>query len=129
MTEELLGTIIGLVAVIGGLAIPITAIIVGSKTQVKENIAKIEALNKERLAMIEKGMDPSVIEIKTEPKSSHRPLLWGLLLTGVGFGWALAHFLDLKIMNMGNVFALFFGGLGLIIYYFYTKKRANQQAG
>ena len=88
---------------------------------------------RENLAMIEKGMNPKLVENRPTP---YRNLKWGLLLVGAGMGLFLAYLLDnfvLYRVNHGsfdsdNNVAIYFaliaigGGLGLIGSYRIEKK-------
>ncbi|MBB3054466.1 DUF6249 domain-containing protein [Mucilaginibacter gotjawali] len=90
---------------------------------------------RERLAMIERGMDPRRYKPQSAP---FQTLKWGLLLIGAGTGLFLAYVLDhtlfSKISDMedgGNVaiyFALIaiFGGSGLFLSYRIEKKEADK---
>ena len=89
---------------------------------------------KENLAMIEKGMNPKVVEQRPTP---YRNLKWGLLLVGAGVGLFVAYLLDNYVLyrvghhgewesdnNVAIYFALIAigGGLGLISSYRIEKK-------
>lgn len=89
---------------------------------------------KENLAMIEKGMNPKLVENRPTP---YRNLKWGLLLVGSGIGLFLAYVLDNYILyrighhgdieydnNVAIYFALIAigGGIGLILSYRIEKK-------
>jgi len=99
--------------------------------------------NKENMAMIEKGLDPSIRPERPRP-APFRNLKWGLLLVGSGLGLLVAYLLDNTLLyhighyigqysggeyetNGANV-ALYFafiavgGGLGLITSYRIEKK-------
>ena len=99
--------------------------------------------NKENMAMIEKGLDPSIKPERPRP-APFRNLKWGLLLVGAGLGLFVAYLLDNTVLykvghdvghwgrgdfeaNGANV-ALYFaciavgGGLGLITSYRIEKK-------
>ena len=87
--------------------------------------------NKERMAMIERGMDP-----RLKQKRTSRPLQtlkWGLLISGVGLGLFLAYFLDNYALggqeNEAIYFGLIalFGGLGLILSYRFEKSFEDKQ--
>ena len=97
----------------------------------------IHLARKERMAMIERGMDPRRYKPQSAPFQN---LKWGLLLIGAGLGLFLAYVLDhtaFKGMNGdfdrdGNVaiyFALIaiFGGLGLFMSYIIEKKEADKE--
>jgi hypothetical protein len=93
--------------------------------------------NRERMAMIERGMDPRL----NKPKSSGHntiALTWGLLLIGAGIGLFLAYLLDHTVFKTFNTeednpaiyFALIaiFGGAGLFLSYRIEKKDADKAA-
>jgi hypothetical protein len=84
--------------------------------------------NKERMAMIEKGMDLGVAKAQPQP---FKVLKIGLLLIGAGLGLFLAFMIDNIFLNNvdrnDNVAVYFsliaiFGGLGLFISYLIEKK-------
>src|ERR1700749_3378930 len=72
---------------------------------------------RERMAMIERGMDPRRYKQRSAP---YQNLKWGLLLIGAGMGLFLAYLLDRTVFyrteddNVAIYFALIaiFGGLG-----------------
>jgi hypothetical protein len=89
---------------------------------------------RENLAMIEKGMNPKLVEHRPTP---YRNLKWGLLLVGSGMGLFLAYILDNYVLysvghradiEFNNNFPIYFaliaigGGLGLIVSYRIEKK-------
>ncbi|HEX8018703.1 MULTISPECIES: DUF6249 domain-containing protein [Mucilaginibacter] len=85
-------------------------------------------LNKrEKLAMIERNMDPRSYKPQSAP---YQNLKWGLLLIGSGIGLFLAYVLNRGIFNSfdDDVFFLYvaliaiFGGAGLFISYRIEKK-------
>lgn len=88
-------------------------------------------VNKERMAMIEKGMDIGATKAQPQP---YKNLKWGLLLIGLGLGLFIAYLLDYWVFNSTNeelnekvgfiYFSLMaiFGGLGLFISYLIEKK-------
>lgn len=86
--------------------------------------------NRERMAMIERGMDPRTGEYK---KINHNNILtWGLLLIGAGLGLFIAYILDNTLPFARNnddfpaiYFSLIaiFGGAGLYLaYHIQTKE-------
>jgi hypothetical protein len=95
-------------------------------------------LNKrERMAMIERGMDPRRYKPQTAPFQN---LKWGLLLIGAGVGLFLAYLLDHTVFKHmsgefdddGNVAIYFsliaiFGGIGLFLSYHIEKKEADKE--
>ena len=90
---------------------------------------------RERMAMIERGMDPRRYKPQSAPFQN---LKWGLLLIGSGAGLFLAYILDKTIFsrigqiddggNKAIYFALIaiFGGLGLFLSYRIEKKEADK---
>jgi len=92
--------------------------------------------NKENMAMIEKGLDPSIRPEKPRP-APFRNLKWGLLLVGSGLGLLAAYLMDNTFLynighdhfgNDGGNVAIYFamiaigGGVGLISSYRIEKK-------
>jgi hypothetical protein len=128
--NDLAGLIIGGIAVTGGLAIGAIAIVVSIPWGMKEKLAKLEAKTRERMVLIEKGYDPMEV-FKEKKKVGNDPLFWGFLVAGLGLGLFLGYVLaltkgwDVKILT--NALACFLGGLGMIIYHFYTRKRDEQR--
>jgi tetrahydromethanopterin S-methyltransferase subunit E len=94
--------------------------------------------NKEKMAMIERGIDPGL------QKSTPKPFLslkFGLLLVGLGLGLLIALFTvrgvfgpELTHAEEGQAVAVYFGsilicgGLGLVASYLIEKKWLDQQA-
>ena len=85
-------------------------------------------LNKrEKMAMIERGMDPRSYKAQPAP---YQNLKWGLLLIGAGLGLFLAYLLDRTVFadtqreNEAIYFGLIavFGGVGLVLSYQIEKK-------
>ncbi|HEX4852332.1 MAG TPA: DUF6249 domain-containing protein [Puia sp.] len=124
-SQQLFGMIIGAVAVVGGLSIGMVSIIVSVPWTYKEKLARLEATNKERLALIEKGFDPALI-FKEKKKAGNDPLFWGLLLVGLGAGFILGYLLhkatgwSFGIMAHGMPLVL--GGASMIGYFVYRKR-------
>ncbi|MCP4309855.1 MAG: hypothetical protein GY790_01210 [Bacteroidetes bacterium] len=85
----------------------------------------VTAKNRERMAMIEKGVDPKDFMTKSKP-SAHGIIKWALLLVGVGLGLFLGSVLetytDIPEEPAYFACALLFGGLGLVLAFFITKK-------
>jgi hypothetical protein len=89
---------------------------------------------RERMAMIERGMDPRRYKPQSAP---YQNLKWGLLLIGAGLGLFLAYVLDRTIFKTtdyddGNVAIYFamiamFGGLGLFASYRIEKKEISEK--
>lgn len=83
--------------------------------------------HKERMALIEKGLGEPLLNRKENPFQD--VLMWGLLGTGVGIGLFVGYmmmtlplFKDDMILG---IMSILFGGLGLIVYYFYKRKAKN----
>ena len=86
---------------------------------------KITARNKERMALIEKGADPTLFEC-VKKGNTHHILRWGPLLLGVGLGIVVANIL-VKNEAMDEDSAYFamifiFGGLALIATHLFQRK-------
>jgi len=92
--------------------------------------------NKEKMAMIERGIDPGLQKATPKPFIS---LKFGLLLVGLGLGLLVAMFSvrgvfgsEMTSGEEGQAAAIYFGcigifgGLGLIISYFVEKKWLDQ---
>ncbi|MGE0078523.1 MAG: DUF6249 domain-containing protein [Bacteroidales bacterium] len=102
--------------------IPIVAILVSG-------IALVYALwaqNRERMSMIEKGMDVSSIYRRRE-SNPNAVAKWGFLLVGVALGLiigaVLIHYTALAEPAVMFSSIFLFGGLGLLIYYFTIGKK------
>lgn len=93
--------------------------------------------NKEKMAMIERGIDPGVHKATPKPFLS---LKFGLLLVGLGIGLIVALFLSRAMFSnnmnsneQGQAVAIYFGcigifgGLGLIVSYAIEKKWLDDQ--
>ncbi len=84
-----------------------------------------QARNRERMAMIEKGVSPKDFLVNRKP-NSYGILKWALLLVGVGFGLFIASILEAytSISEVTTYFAssLFFGGAGLYAAFTIAKK-------
>jgi hypothetical protein len=85
----------------------------------------ITARNKERLALIEKGMDSSIFQTQ-ETHGRYNALKWGLVIVGVGIGLIFGNIFDMNgIMDEEVAYfamTLVFGGLGLLVYYLLIRK-------
>lgn len=83
---------------------------------------------KERMALLDRGLDPRSFE---SPTNNFSTLKYGLLLTGVGLGILLANI----IVSLGRMdkepayfsFVALFGGIALIIDYLIEKNIIRQQ--
>lgn len=119
--QNVYGLIIGLVAVAGGLGIGLYAVHISVTTDNKRKMAAEAARHAERIALIEKGMDPLLADKKLPKDYTQGSLLWGMLMAGIGLGALIGNIVaplrpvkpDLTI----NASALLFGGLGLLLYY------------
>ena len=84
--------------------------------------------NRERMAMIDKGMNPK--DQSAGKPNSHGILKWALLLGGVGFGLFIGSLFETytEIPEVPAYFAsaLFFGGLGLLVAFLILKKAARE---
>ncbi len=88
--------------------------------------------NKERMGMIERGMDPRLQIDK--PGSRNYILTAGMLLIGCGVGLIIAFITDVNFLSGGtNSFPVYcsmlaiFGGLGLLSAYLIDKKAAGER--
>jgi uncharacterized protein DUF6249 len=122
--------IIGAIAVAGGLAIGAISIFVSVPWAMKEKLAKMEARNKERMALIEKGIDPDQM-LKEKRGAGSDPLFWGLLLAGLGLGVLLGYILSMVTqwdsMILPNAMGALLGGVGLIVYAWNRKRMDDQR--
>ena len=88
------------------------------------------ARNRERMAMIEKGVNPQDFMTDRKP-NSYGILKWALLLVGLGFGLFIGSLLETytHIPEEPAYFAssLFFGGLGLFLSFQIAKKAEEKE--
>ncbi len=88
----------------------------------------VTAKNRERMAMIEKGMKPGESSGK---KNTGLLLKWSLLVVGLGVGFFIANLLETYTIleeepaYFGSV--LLFGGLGLLVAYLILNR--SERAG
>jgi tellurite resistance protein TehA-like permease len=92
--------------------------------------------NRERMAMIERGMDPRLNKPKSSGYNTYT-LTWGLLLIGAGIGLFLAYVLDYSVFKTFNTenenpaiyFSLIaiFGGSGLFLSYRIEKNDTKKR--
>ena len=126
----IIGLIIAFVAVVGGTGIAIWLILMKHIGQKDERLAQIEARNKERLALIEKGMDPNLADREPERSPSNKPLMIGLILVFACLGRIIA---GISIFHSTNdntaIYALpaFFIGFGFLIYHVYLKRISSRK--
>jgi hypothetical protein len=84
--------------------------------------------NKEKMAMIERGMDPGISRSQPSAPKPFLSLKFGLLLVGLGLGILLAlfvvmqnHLIDEQAVPVYFGCIMIFGGLGLIFSYLIEK--------
>lgn len=89
-------------------------------------IVYLNIRRKERMAMMEKGIDPSAFV--TQKRASSSALKYGILLISIALGIFMGKYLASTGMFMYEEEAAYFsmiflfGGLGLVIYHFLAKK-------
>lgn len=87
----------------------------------------VTAKNRERLAMIDKGINPFENK-KVRKSNTHTLLKWALLIIGLGLGVFVGSILDTttvlepEAVYFGSI--LLFGGLGLAVAYLISKKQS-----
>jgi hypothetical protein len=92
----------------------------------------VTARNRERMAMIEKGVDPKLFtgEIRPVKISGYATFKWGLFMVGLAVGLFIAalfdNLSDLPEAPMYISMILVFGGLALIIAYL-VKNRLEKK--
>jgi hypothetical protein len=129
--DQAVGLIIAGISVVGGLAIGAIAILVSVPWSFKEKLAKLEASSKERMALIEKGVDPALI-MKPKNVIANDPLFWGLLCVGLGGGSALGILIsDLtghRPETYSSPMAVLLTGVALVFYFVYRKRSNDRKA-
>ena len=84
----------------------------------------VSARNRERMAMIDKGVNPK--DFLSAGPNVYGILKWALLLVGLGFGLFIGSVLETYTMlpEEGGYFAsaFFFGGVGLVGAFLISKK-------
>jgi len=90
----------------------------------------ITARNKERMALIERGADPSLFESVKKGNSS-RILKWGMFLFGIGVGIVIAEMMVRSDMMSEDAaypaMICVFGGLALIGVHVFQHKQEKQE--
>jgi energy-converting hydrogenase Eha subunit G len=84
---------------------------------------------KERLALVEKGMDANIFKI--DPAQSRLSLVkWGIFLIGLSVGVITGYILSRSINEVIAFFTtiLLFGGVALIAAYFITEKMGKKRS-
>ena len=103
--------------------VPIIAIIFTFGTAFGLVFYYLHTRNKQRLAMLEKGVDPK--SFYPQPTTNrYASLKWALLMIGIGLGFLVGGFLSDYVHDEAPVIfsmVLIFGGLGLLVYYFVAK--------
>jgi len=81
--------------------------------------------NMERMAIIDKGLDPTLFKVE---RSSAGALRWSLLLIGAGLGLLMGYWLD-STFDMEEIayfsMLFIFGGLGLGLAYMIEEKKSS----
>ena len=89
----------------------------------------ISARNRERMGMIDKGVNPQDF-MKTNKPNPFGIIKWALLLVGLGFGLFIGSLLetytDIPEEPAYFAAALFFGGLGLVGAFLISKKTEDR---
>ncbi len=115
--EGILGVMIPIVAIIGGLSLA---------------FAMAYLKSKERMEMINRGMDVSKMEF---PKRRRSPLRSAFTALGVGLGLLVAYVLDRTVLSGGDNVVIYFGcvflfiGLGRVLSHLLEKNEPNQTEG
>ena len=90
----------------------------------------ITSRNRERMSMIEKGVNPKDLMVDKKP-NSYGILKWALLLAGLGFGLFIGSILetytDIQEEPAYFASALFFGGMGLFLSFIIAKKAEEKE--
>lgn len=90
----------------------------------------VDSTRQVKLAMVEKGMDPSLLKpIRDESSKKYSALRIGLLLSGIGMGLLVGWFLSMSfnVVDDQQVFisigsSLLLGGAGLALYHVIVSK-------
>lgn len=102
----------------------VTAIIFGFTY----NVIALFVRNKERMAMLEKGIDASFFITKQQP--SQQALKYGMLFIGVALGILFGSILSetTSLSNEASYFSMIFlfGGLALVIHHFTERKELGK---
>ncbi len=86
----------------------------------------VSASNKEKLALIEKGLDINLLKSKTTTHGRYDALKFGLLLIGFAVGLLLGNVLESYTSIQEEVayfsMIMLFGGISLLLYYTIMKR-------
>ena len=129
--EHIMWLIISII-IFGGMALSVFVLRLTLPPHYKERLINLEHRYNERMALIEKGMDPALADKKQNQSSWNDPLVWGLLLTGIGVGFVTGYIIALttgwnKSIIMHSM-AFLLGGISLITYYFYKRNEIKRAA-
>ncbi len=126
MTDYQIVLIVVAAIVFIGLVIAFYVLKLVLPAQYQERMTMLENQSRERMALIERNMDPSLAEKKQPKGASSDPLFWGLLLAGIGLGafigYVISFSVGLEQKTAVDALGLFFGGLGLVGYHLYKAK-------
>ena len=90
----------------------------------------VTARNKERMALIERGADPTLFETVKKGRS-HSVVKWGLFFVGIGIGIVIANILVTSgsmIESAAYPSMIFiFGGLALLGAHFFLRKSEKDE--
>jgi hypothetical protein len=124
-TATFFGLTLAFIIVFGGFGIAIWLILIKNSGRRDERLANIEARNKERLALIEKGMDPNLADQRPEREHSNRLFLIGWIIICAVIGRIIAFMSGFNSGNNNGTFIFilpaFFAGIGFLVYHFYQK--------
>ena len=117
---------VALVVAIGIVGIAVFAIYNSVNADKEEKLAMLEARNRERMALIDKGMDPTLADSKKFSRLPYNALMWGLFIAGFAVGLFIGYII---VENFGgnknfivHAMGMLCGGLGLLAYYGIRKK-------
>ncbi|MEO5893569.1 MAG: DUF6249 domain-containing protein [Ferruginibacter sp.] len=132
MTAEHIMWLIISIIIFGGMALSVFVLRLTLPPHYKERLINLEHRYNERMALIGKGMDPTMADKKNNQSAWNEPLVWGLLLTGIGVGFVIGYIIAIntgwnKSIIMHSL-AFLFGGIGLIIHYFYKRNDSKKAA-
>jgi hypothetical protein len=132
MTEQQIIWLITAAIIFGGMALSVFVLKLTLPSHYKERLTSMENRYRERMALIEKGMDPTLADKKKATSSWNDPLVWGLLLTGIGSGFVTGYIISFNTgwerEVMMHSLAFLFGGAGLVICYFFKRRDSKKAA-